>query len=273
MATAAHSITARKPNVDWQGLGLLVVINLIGVLAFITPFLTSTNETTDDLTNVRTGESLLLLAVLVIVCLIVLFAQLGMALNTRTIALLGVLLAANSVLRLLDVVVPLPGGFSPIFLLIILVGYCYGSQMGFLMGSLTLFSSSLLVGGVGPWLPFQMFTAGWVGLLAGWLPHRTAHPRQERWLLAISGAGLGMFYGFTINLYFWPFFAGDFQQSWQSGLTIGEGVARYLAFYSVTSLWWDVFRAVGNLILLLMVGPALLLALRRFRSRFFWETP
>ncbi len=249
-------------NQDWYGRLLLLLVNLVGIMAFAAPFLLQTQQSA-NMTNVRAGESLLLVLVLVVVCLIVMFAQLGAALNTKTIALLGVLLAINGTLRLLDVLIPLPGGFSPIFVLIILVGYCYGPQLGFLMGALTLFSSSLIIGGVGPWLPFQMFTAGWIGLMAAWLPSY-----RERWMLAIAGGFLGLLYGFLINLYFWPFFAGDAQQSWQAGLSLGEGVARYLVFYGVTSLGWDIFRAVGNFVLLLTLGPALLRALRRFQSRF-----
>lgn len=250
---------------DWYGRLLMVLINLVGVMAFAAPFVLQLRHT-NDITNVRAGESLLLVVVLVIVCLLVVFAQLGAALNTKTIALLGVLLALNSTLRLIDVLIPLPGGFSPIFVLIILVGYCYGPQMGFLMGALTLFGSSLLIGGVGPWLPFQMFTAGWIGLLAAWVPSY-----RERWSLAIAGAAFGLIYGFLINLYFWPFFAGDAQQSWQAGLDVGEGITRYLVFYGITSLGWDMFRAVGNFVLLLTLGPALLQALRRFRVRFFGQ--
>ena len=43
---------------------------------------------------------------------------------------------------------------------------------GFALGSTTLFASALLTGGVGPWLPFQMLAASWVGLGAGLLPRR-----------------------------------------------------------------------------------------------------
>ena len=32
------------------------------------------------------------------------------------------------------------------------------------MGALTLFTSAIITGGVGPWLPGQMFVAGWVGM-------------------------------------------------------------------------------------------------------------
>ena len=66
--------------------------------------------------------------------------------------------------------------------------------------------SALLTGGVGPWLPFQMLGAAWVGLLAGCLPPATG--RREVWLVAAYGAFAGLAYGFLINLWFWPFATG-----------------------------------------------------------------
>src|SRR4030043_15203 len=101
-------------------------------------------------------------------CLLVLLFEVqgqGSARPTAmVIALLGVLVAINSALRFIETAVPGPGGFTPIFFLIILVGYVFGGRVGFLMGALPLLVSALVTGGVGPWLPAQMFTAGWVGL-------------------------------------------------------------------------------------------------------------
>jgi energy-coupling factor transport system substrate-specific component len=43
---------------------------------------------------------------------------------------------------------------------------------------------------------------------------------------------------------------------------------RYGLFYLTTSLWWDAGRAVGNLLLLLLLGAPVLRLLRRFQQRF-----
>ena len=90
-------------------------------------------------------------------------------LNSKSVALLGVLCAINAALRLVSNFFPMPGGFSLVFVLIILVGYVYGARMGFLMGTFSLLASALVTGGVGPWLPFQMIASAWVGMTAGWL--------------------------------------------------------------------------------------------------------
>ena len=46
---------------------------------------------------------------------------------------------------------------------------------------------------------------------------------------------------------------------------------RFWRFYLTTSLAYDGFRSVGNVVLVVLTGPALLLALSRFRRRFEME--
>ena len=52
------------------------------------------------------------------------------------------------------------------------------------------------------------------------------------------------------------------------GAGLVEGLQRYLAFYVLTSLWWDAMRSVGNAVLLALFGPALVTILRRYQRRF-----
>jgi energy-coupling factor transport system substrate-specific component len=190
----------------------------------------------------------------------------GQGVSAKIVASLGILIAITSVLRFIEVAIPGPGGFSPIFAPIILAGYVFGARFGFLMGALTMLVSSLITGGIGPWLPYQMFTAGWVGLTSGWLPH-PARPQGEVALLLVWGFGWGLLYGLIINLYFWPLVMGTTATSWQPGIGFRETAGRYLAFYVATSLVWDVGRGIGNVLLLLVLGAPAIRALARFRSR------
>jgi energy-coupling factor transport system substrate-specific component len=148
------------------------------------------------------------------------------------------------------------------------------------MGSFTLLTSALITGGVGPWLPYQMFTAGWTGMTAGWLgnlvrPWLEAHARRglrsEMVLLCGLGFVWGILYGAIINIYFWPFAVGAEEQAWVPGLGVDDVLARYAAFYATTSLGWDLARAVGNSALLLLLGAPTVRALDRFRRRFHFE--
>ena len=67
----------------------------------------------------------------------------------------------------------LPGfvaGFSAMFIVVLVAGNSFGPAFGFLLGAVGTFASGLFIGGLGPWLPFQMVAMGWVGLGAGLLP-------------------------------------------------------------------------------------------------------
>ena len=145
----------------------------IGVLAFVYPFFLDARPT-GPLGIAHGQDAPLVTTALVGLSLVALLVELqGQAISAKMVATLGVLVAITSVLRFIEVAVPMPGGFSPIFAPIILAGYVFGGRFGFLMGAFTLLVSGLITGGVGPWLPYQMFTAGWVGLTAGWLSRIT----------------------------------------------------------------------------------------------------
>lgn len=243
---------------------------VIGVAAFVMPFLQPVLPVSSAVEEAVQAPGLtpLLTMVLISVCLLALMVEMqGARASAKVVAALGMLVAASSVLRFVETAIPGPGGFSPIFVPIILAGYVFGARFGFLMGSFTLLVSALITGGVGPWLPYQMFVASWVGLSAGFLP-KMAQPKLELFVLAAFAALWGMLFGFITNLYFWPFFAGELQMSWQPGQSFGEATARYLAFYVATSLPWDVVRAGGNVALVLLLGMPAVRALRRFRDRF-----
>lgn len=193
----------------------------------------------------------------------------GRSVNARMVAALGLLVAATSVLRFLETAVPGPGGFSPIFVPIILAGYVYGARFGFLMGALALLASAVITGGIGPWLPYQVFAAGWVGLTAGWLPH-LKNKRSELALLTVFAFGWGLLFGAILNLYFWPFLNSAAGPAGQAA-SAGQVLARYGAFYLTTSFAWDLARSVGNAVLILAIGLPVLRALGRFRDKMRFE--
>jgi energy-coupling factor transport system substrate-specific component len=244
----------------------------LGFLALLYPFLTITlTALTGD---GRAADAPLLLMVLVGLCFLALLSEVQeRAVSAKIIALLGVLVAINSVLRFIEVGIPGPGGFTPIFFLIVLTGYVYGGRFGFLMGALTMLVSAVITGGVGPWLPGQMFTAGWMGLtapLARPLVRMVGGAGGRREVLALAAfAGLwGLIYGVVINLWFWPFMAGPAEQYYQAGLGWIDTLRRYALFYLTTSLVWDVMAVVGNVTLVIAFGGPTLRALRRFQQRF-----
>ncbi len=252
-------------------------MSVIGAVAFLYPFWQPVIA--PNSANIgHAQDAPLMTALLISLCLIALALDAQRhGLTTKTIALLGVLVALNSVLRFIEVSIPGPAGFTPIFFLIILCGYVFGARFGFLMGVLSLLVSALITGGVGPWLPYQMFTAGWMGLSAGWLGALLPAgmgPRPRHWLLIAFGALWGFLYGLIINIWFWPFAGGAAQQSWQPGQGLMAALQHYAVFYIATSLVWDAFGALGNAALIAFFGPPTLRTLLRFKQRFTYvHTP
>jgi len=248
---------------------ILVIASLVGLGSFFYPFLLP--QSGDQLNAMAHAQDApLLFVALVVLCLAAVLSSLASGLmNAKLIAVLGVLTAANAVLR----GVPGPAGFTLIFLLPIVCGYAYGPTFGFLLGVFSLAVSAFLGFGVGPWLPYQMFSAGWVGLLSGLLPRLERHPRTEAFMLAVWGMILGFTFGILMNLWFWPyvFSGGQSEMYWEPGLDLVNALKRYAVFYVFTSFWWDLLRAAGNFVLLLLFAAPVLRLLRRFQQRFFFE--
>lgn len=255
-------------------LAIYTLTTLIGLVAFLYPFWLPALTQSGVIGQAHTGDAPLMLTLLVGICFVVILLEVqGQAASAKLIALVGILVAINSILRFLEAAFPLPGGFSPIFFLIVVTGYVFGARFGFLMGALTLLVSSLITGLMGPWLPYQMFTAGWVGMTAPlcrptvWLFEGEGR-RREVWVLALFSGFWGLVYGLIMNIWFWPFATGPADQFWQPGIGWLAIIQRYAAFYVTTSLVWDVARALGNVGLTLLLGLATLRALRRFKARF-----
>jgi energy-coupling factor transport system substrate-specific component len=252
---------------------IYTVTTLIGIVAFLYPFWMPAVQQ-GQVNMARSQDAPLMLTALVGLAFAVLLLEIqSQSISAKSVALLGVLVAINTILRFVDVAIPGPGGFTPIFFLIILTGYVFGGRFGFLMGVLTLGVSSLVTGTVGPWLPYQMFTAGWMGLSAPLCRPLVRAARLEGRLgeaivLAVFGGVWGLLYGSIMNIWFWPFISGSASQYWEPGISFIDTLRRYAVFYMATSLVWDVMRLFGNTVLILAFGMPTLRVLRRFQQRF-----
>ncbi len=252
----------------WQQMATTAVYALsalIGVFAFLYPFFLP-NLLGEGRSHAP--EAPFLTASLLLLCLCTLLIEIqGQTISAKVVAALGIMVAMTAVLRFIEVAFPGPGGFSLVFIPIILSGYVFGARFGFLLGTNALLVSALITGQVDHLMPFQMFAAGWVGLTAGWLPH----PRSDRGkLVVLVAAGLfwGFLFGAIMNLAFWPYVIDGSATSWTPGTTWRDGVARYGAFYAATSFIWDLGRALGNGVMLAFLGMPAMRALSRFRDRF-----
>jgi energy-coupling factor transport system substrate-specific component len=244
----------------------LVVASLAGLAMFAWPLLINPPA---DFDHTRDAPFVFAL-ILPLLVAIVLAEMTTRGMDTKALAMLGVLSAIGAALRPLGAGT---GGIELVFFLLVLGGRVYGPAFGFVLGSTTLFASALLTGGMGPWLPFQMLASSWVGLFAGLLP--PARDRAEIALLAVYAGLAAYFYGFLVNLWGWPFALGaDTQLSYVAGASVIENLHRFLLYTLATSTWgWDTGRAVTNVAAVVIVGRPVLATLRRATRKAAFDAP
>jgi len=247
----------------------LAVSSIAGLIAFGWPLLV---RHTSSVAHASDAPWLfVLLLVLVLGVVLAEISEGGM--DAKAIALLGVLAAIGAALRPLGAGV---AGLEPVWFLFVLGGRVLGRGFGFCLGAVTLFASALLTGGVGPWLPFQMLGAAWVGFGAGCLPG-TVRGRGEVVLLAGYGAVAGLLYGLLMDLSFWPFTVSGTgvtsTLAYSPGAPLTDNLGRFLAFHLATSLGFDLPRGVLTAALIGLTARPVLLALRRASRRAAFGSP
>ena len=244
----------------------LALLSLLGLAAFGWPLLADPGSGlahSADAPWLFAGLLPLLLAVVVAT-----IADTG--LDAKAIAMLGVLAAAGAALRPLGAGT---AGIEPMFFLIVLAGRVLGPGFGFVLGAVSMFASALLTGGVGPWLPFQMLSMGWVGMGSGLLPQRPSG-RGELAMLAGYGVISSLLYGTVMNLQGWPYIGGLASSvSFVPGDPLSANLPRFLAYCLTTSLGWDLPRAALTATLCLTIGAPVLRALRRAGRRAAFAAP
>ena len=93
-------------------------------------------------------------------------------------------------------------------------------------------------------------------------------------ILAGYGAVSGLLYGLLLNLSFWPFARYlPPQTAFVPGASIGSDVLHCIRFDLTTSLGFDIPRAIGNAVLILVFGRTVLAALRRVARRAAFDAP
>ncbi|MFH9553559.1 ECF transporter S component [Streptomyces sp. NPDC017435] len=259
----------RRPvHLGPRSLAALALVSAVGVIAFGWPFLAPPTS----VLNAHAQDAPWLFAGLLVLLVAVVTATISESgLGAKAVAMLGVLAATGAALRPIGAGT---AGIEPMFFLMVLSGRVLGPGFGFVLGSVTMFASALLTGGVGPWMPFQMLAMGWFTMGAGLLPGADRlRGRAELILLAGYGFLAAFAYGTAMNMAGWPFMG-----TLASGVafdpdgTVAANLARFAAYCVATSLGWDLGRALVTVLLTLTLGPPVLKALRRATRRAAFET-
>jgi energy-coupling factor transport system substrate-specific component len=215
----------------------------------------------------RVDQPFIFMVLMPVVVLVVIAELSEGGLDSKALAMLGVLSAINAAVRPLGAGV---AGVEPIFFLLILGGRVFGPGFGFVLGCTSLFASA-----------FQMLCAAWVGMGAGLLPRRLTG-RSEIAVLAVYAVAAAFAYGLLMNLSSWPFTLGiaipgaEDSLAMVPGDPVLENLQRFLVFTLLTSFWgWDLGRAITNALLIVTLGPAVLATLRRAarRARYLPKEP
>ncbi len=145
--------------------------------------------------------------------------------------------------------------FKPVLALVIICGVAFGGESGFLVGAVTMLAANLLFS-QGPWTPWQMFSMGIIGFLAGVL-FRKGLLRRSRGSLAVFGAfSAVIIYGGIMN----PAAALMYNSqtvNWEM-----------LKAYYISGLPMDLIHAAATVIFILIAAEPMLEKLDRIKVKY-----
>lgn len=214
-------------------------LNLVGIAAFMWPLFASAPQG-----YAHSMDAPVLIALMVPLCAVVAISGKR---DPRALAVLAALVAVNVFTRIPKG----PSGEGFVFVLPIIAGSVFGPMFGFNLGAFSILASAIVTGGVGPWLPFQMFGVGWVGAGAGLVGSKRS------WVLAGYSALASVLYGIAMTMWFWPFADVRGPTGFVPGSGLASTLAAFWGHWIITSAPWDLGRAVFSNIpgVLLMNRP------------------
>ena len=145
--------------------------------------------------------------------------------------------------------------FKPVLALTIIAGVAMGGETGFLVGAVTMLVSNILFS-QGPWMPWQMFSMGIIGFLAGVL--------FRKGLLCRTRGSLSVFGAFAAVIIY-----GGIMNPASALMYSTETVTwEMLRAYYVTGLPMDLIHAAATVIFLMLAAEPMLEKLDRIKVKY-----
>jgi Prenyltransferase and squalene oxidase repeat len=167
----------------------------------------------------------------------------------RVLALVAAMAALAVVGRLAFAAIP---NVKPTTDIVLFAGYALGAVPGFAVGAITAIVSNIFLS-QGPWTIWQMAGWGAVGVGGALLARALRGREPNRFLLAAVCGLAGLAFGAWMDIYQWTLGA---RQDLDSYLVVAG-----------TSLPYNLAHAIGNVVFCLLIGPAFIRALGRYRRR------
>lgn len=168
--------------------------------------------------------------------------------DTKKLILIAVMIALSVLGRIIFTPIP---GFKPVTAMVVITAMYFGGEAGFMTGALSAVISNFYFG-QGPWTPFQMFSWGILGLIAGLIAGLL---KRSRIALVIYAILSGVLYSFLMDVWTVLWADGYFNFS------------RYLAAI-VSATEFTVIYAVSNVIFLLLFANPIGKILERIKVKY-----
>lgn len=168
--------------------------------------------------------------------------------NIKRMILIAIMIALSSIGRIIFAPIP---GFKPVTAMTVITAMYFGSEAGFMTGALSAVISNFFFG-QGPWTPFQMFSWGILGFIAGLI----ADPlRRNKIILTIYAIFSGILFSLIMDV--WTVL-------WSDGYF---NFSRYLTA-TISAVPFTVIYAVSNVIFLLLFSKPIGKILDRIKVKY-----
>ena len=169
-------------------------------------------------------------------------------LGTKEIAIIATLSAFTAMSRIVFVAIP---NVKPVTFLVALSGLVFGPYEGFLVGSTSAFLSNIFFG-QGPWTPWQMFSWGLIGMIAGFWGRKNTKVSVIKF--SIVCFLFGFMFDWIMNIWHLIGFVKP--------ITIDSIIITYL-----TSLTFDIMHGASSFIFSIIFYESFLQVLQRFKHK------
>ncbi len=175
--------------------------------------------------------------VAVLACVPFFFAFEKRRASTKEMMVVAVMVAISVTGRFVFAALP---GFKPVTAIVVITAMYLGPEAGFLTGALSAVVSNMYFG-QGPWTPFQMFSWGIIGLLAGLLAKKGW--LQNKIALSLYGVFAGVLFSQMMDV--WTVLNWDGAFHWSRYLVAMTSALPFTAIYAVSN----------GIFLLIAAGP------------------